>query len=73
MPHATQNKPDAGSSMDGANEHPSGVPALDSLAASQIGARLRESYQKIVEEAVPNRFVDLLAQLEQSEKSAGDK
>jgi hypothetical protein len=34
----------------------------------QIGRRLREAYNELVSEPVPDRFVALLKQLKQSEK-----
>jgi hypothetical protein len=39
---------------------------------SEIGRRLREYYDEIVSEAVPDRFAELLGQLEKAE-SAGKK
>lgn len=39
-------------------------------ANSEIGRKLRQYYEDLVSEEVPDRFADLLKQLENSEKSA---
>lgn len=41
---------------------------LDPLAKSKIGKRLRDSYDAVVNEPIPDKFLDLLASLEASEK-----
>lgn len=45
-------------------------PRLDDLAASQIGKKLRERFDEVINEPVPDRFLDLLNKLEESEKQA---
>jgi hypothetical protein len=39
----------------------------------QIGQRLREAYNELVSEPVPDRFVQLLQQLKQREDQGGDQ
>lgn len=39
-------------------------------ANSEIGRKLRQYYEDLVEEEVPDRFADLLKQLEKSEQAA---
>lgn len=53
---------------DGAAE---GEPAVSIDAAVQgaLGRKLRESYEEIVKEKVPDKFLQLLDQLKQSERS----
>jgi len=41
---------------------------VDTIIQDEIGAKLRELYSNMVEEPVPNRFVELLKQLEQGKK-----
>lgn len=41
---------------------------LDDLSSSQIGKRLKSMYDEVVSEPVPDKFMDLLASLEQAEK-----
>lgn len=43
-------------------------PKLNDLAASQIGKKLRAQFDEVLGEPVPDRFVDLLNQLEAAEK-----
>ncbi|WP_303619490.1 NepR family anti-sigma factor [Mariluticola halotolerans] len=38
---------------------------------SQISQKLRELYSSVQEEAIPDRFLDLLEQLDEAEKAAG--
>jgi len=45
-------------------------PKLNDLAASQIGKKLRAQFDEVLGEPVPDRFVDLLNQLEASEKKS---
>ena len=42
---------------------------LDRTIQSEIGRNLRAMYNDVVEQGVPDRFADLLAQLEPSPKS----
>lgn len=57
--------------MDSMEEEGKSAPSLDALAASRIGKRLREAYDRIVEEPVPDRFANLLSELEQQESKRG--
>ncbi|MCB1500621.1 MAG: hypothetical protein KDK07_12665 [Bauldia sp.] len=41
--------------------------SLDKSVQSAIGARLRAYYDEVAREAVPDRFVELLKQLEQKD------
>lgn len=45
-------------------------PKLNDLAASQIGKKLRAQFDEVLGEPVPDRFVDLLNQLEAAEKKS---
>jgi len=44
-------------------------PRLDAQVRSHLGRLVRASYTKLVEEPVPDRFIDLLEQLERAETS----
>lgn len=52
---------------DETSENDSG-PRLDKTAVADIGRKLRESYQQIVDEPVPDRFAALLDELEKASK-----
>ena len=43
-------------------------PEIDSELQTHIGRHLKASYDDILGQDVPDRFLDLLAQLEQKEK-----
>lgn len=43
---------------------------LNELAVSKIGQRLRAQFDEVVNEPVPDRFVNLLNQLEAAEKKS---
>ena len=43
--------------------------AADPRVPSEIGERLKELYESVVEEEIPDRFLDLLDQLDKSKKS----
>lgn len=58
--------------MDSIEEEGKSAPSLDALAASRIGKRLREAYDRIVEEPVPDRFANLLSELEKQETKRSD-
>lgn len=45
-------------------------PALDPLVQSHIGRRLRSMFDEVASQAVPDRFLNLLDQLEQSDGAA---
>ncbi len=49
--------------------HDSGEPAatIDAAIQGSLGRKLRESYEEVVKEAVPDRFLQLLNQLKKSE------
>lgn len=40
---------------------------------AEIGRKLKQYYEELVSEDVPDRFVDLLRQLESSEKNPGSR
>ncbi|WP_223475931.1 NepR family anti-sigma factor [Oricola indica] len=42
-------------------------PRLDDLAASQIGKKLRAQFDEVLNEPVPDRFLELLNRLETAE------
>jgi hypothetical protein len=44
---------------------------LDKAVQSAIGARLRAYYDGVAREAVPDRFVQLLKQLEEKDRGGG--
>ncbi len=50
--------------MIGATEQ---IPRLDAQVRAHLGRLVRASYGKLVEEPVPDRFLDLLEQLERAE------
>ncbi|MFZ2100157.1 MAG: NepR family anti-sigma factor [Oricola sp.] len=60
---ATQNQ--AYHEMPHENKKP---PKLDDLAASHIGKKLRAQFDHVLNEPVPDRFMDLLNRLEAAEK-----
>ena len=43
--------------------------SADPRIPTEIGERLKELYESVVEEEIPDRFLDLLDQLDKSEKS----
>lgn len=47
-------------------------PQLDEQAVRRIGGKLREHYETLSSEPVPDRFAKLLDQLEQSKNRDGD-
>lgn len=47
-------------------------PSLDQLAQSKIGKILRDGYDEVVKEPVPDKFLTLLASLEASEEADKD-
>lgn len=51
---------------------PNGSAPLERDIQTRLGDKLREVYSDVVNEPVPDRFVDLLNQLEQSEKNKTD-
>jgi Anti-sigma factor NepR len=52
-------------------EDPSG-PALNDNIQEQIGAKLKALFDQVVEQPVPDRFVELLQALEDKEEGADD-
>jgi hypothetical protein len=42
--------------------------AVDTMVQGALGRKLRESYEEIVKEKVPDKFLQLLDQLKQSEQ-----
>ena len=43
--------------------------SADPRIPSEIGERLKELYESVVEEEIPDRFLDLLDQLDKSKQS----
>ena len=43
------------------------APSVDAVIQSKLGQKLRESYQQVVNEAVPPRFLELLEQLKKKD------
>lgn len=55
--------------LDGGAE---GTGPVDSLLQSSLGKKLRDSYQEVVNEEVPEKFLALLDQLKKKEVGSGD-
>ena len=55
--------------LDGGAE---GTGSVDSLLQSSLGRKLRDSYQEVVNEEVPKKFLALLDQLKKKEVGSGD-
>ncbi len=49
-----------------------GTGTVDSLLQSSLGRKLRDSYQEVVNEEVPEKFLALLNQLKKKEAGSGD-
>jgi hypothetical protein len=49
-----------------------GAAPVDSLLQSALGRKLRDSYQEVVNEEVPEKFLALLDQLKKKEVGSGD-
>jgi hypothetical protein len=60
-------KPGAKPGREGATRTPRGAGASPLGANSAVARKLKEYYDQLVEEEVPDRFAQLLAQLERSE------
>jgi hypothetical protein len=43
-------------------------PKIDSIIQDEIGAKLRQLYSSMVDEPVPDRFVELLRRLEEDKE-----
>lgn len=43
------------------------VPSIDAAVQGRLGQKLRETYRQIVNEPVPDRFLELLAELKENE------
>lgn len=53
------------------NNHTRGKPSAEFAGAyAEIPKRLREYYDSIQEEAIPDRFLDLLEKLDMAERAA---
>jgi hypothetical protein len=48
-------------------------PKLDSSSQRRIGDQLRAMYDELMQQPVPDRFKDLLEQLEKSNRSRADE
>jgi CRISPR/Cas system type I-B associated protein Csh2 (Cas7 group RAMP superfamily) len=55
------------------NESDKGSPEMDVELQAHIGRHLKASYDDILVQNVPDRFLDLLKSLEAREKSQGEK
>lgn len=67
MNHSIKESGDVKSpALEGASPAPEGADPLGSN--SQIGQRLKQYYDELVSEEVPDRFADLLRRLEQTQK-----
>ncbi len=55
------------------NENDGAKASLDHKLQSHIGNKLKQYYDEIVSESVPDRFKMLLDQLEKKESGAGSK
>ncbi len=53
-------------------EDPSSGPALSENIQEQIGAKLKALFDQVVEQPVPDRFVELLQALDDKDESAND-
>ena len=53
-------------------ERKKSAPPLPAVAQSRIGRKLRALYDTIASEPVPDRFRDLLADLERTHKAASE-
>jgi anti-sigma factor NepR-like protein len=47
-----------------------GAPAVDASIQGILGRKLRENYEEVVKEAVPDKFLLLLDELKKKEKGA---
>lgn len=47
-------------------------PALDPLVQSHIGRRLRSMFDEVASQPVPDRFLNLLDQLERSDEASSE-
>lgn len=73
MPNDNKDQP--GDMTEGTTVAPSGagrVRKMDKTVQTAIGTRLRAYYDEVAREAVPDRFVELLKQLE-DKGAGGDK
>ena len=50
-------------------DEPSSEPGLDRQIQGRIGDQLRAMYDELMHQPVPDRFADLLGQLEKSDRS----
>jgi hypothetical protein len=48
-------------------------PAIDASVQGVLGRKLRENYEAVVKEEVPEKFLHLLEELKQKEKAKGAK
>ncbi len=49
-----------------------GASPVDGLLQSSLGKKLRDSYQEVVNEDVPSKFLTLLDELKKKESGSGD-
>lgn len=57
---------------DGPVSEPNSSP-VDTVLQGTLGKKLRETYQEVVAEAVPEKFLTLLAELRKKEGESGDQ
>ena len=68
----TSEPPKGCSPHSGKYDDDAATPTVDAVIQSKIGQKLRESYQQVVNEAVPPRFLDLLDQLKKKERPCAE-
>ena len=57
-----------GISQSGTCDDDASAPSVDAVIQSRLGQKLREGYQQVVNEKIPDRFLDLLEQLKKKER-----
>lgn len=45
----------------------------DNVAGTTVSRKLREYYESVMEEAIPDRFLDLLEQLDAADRAQSEK
>ncbi|WP_372424902.1 NepR family anti-sigma factor [Salinarimonas chemoclinalis] len=66
-------EPRAGSGHDGGSASAASDPRLDRAIQSRIGDQLRAMYSELMDQPVPDRFKDLLAQLDKQDKTENSR
>jgi hypothetical protein len=63
----TKSEPKAGGTEGEHGQGGQAGPAVDATVQGTLGRKLRESYQEVVDEEVPRKFLDLLNELKKKE------